>query len=84
MEQKLVEAVRAHVPELLDGKKPPGLLRGEALQKAADELMLLTPAEPQRPGRPDSDGKAVQAITGSLRFVEKIMPRLGVVVHSPA
>ena len=81
MEQKVVEAVRAHMPELLDGKKPAGLLRGEALQKAADELMLRTPAEPQRPGRPDPDGKTVQCITGSLRFVEKIMPRLGVIVH---
>ena len=41
MEQKVVEAARSYMPELLDGTvKKSELLSGVALEKAADALML--------------------------------------------
>ena len=45
MERKVEEAVREHVPELLDGGALTfGLLTGVAFQKAADAMMLQKPA----------------------------------------
>jgi hypothetical protein len=78
MERKVVEAVRAHVPQLLDGGDLGfELLEGVAFQKTADAMRLAKPA----PARLSPDQKQVQQIIGCLKFPEKVMPRLSVALH---
>ena len=78
MERKVDEAVREHLPELLDGGSVSfTVLQGVAFQKAADGMRLLKPAN----AKLDADQKQVQRIIGSLKFPEKVMPRLSVALH---
>ena len=78
MERKIDEAVREHLPALLDGESLGfEVLKGGAFQKAADGMRLVKPV----PAKLSADQKQVQRIIGSLKFPEKVMPRLAVALH---
>ena len=77
MPQKVIEAVRAHVPELLEGK-PTGLPTGKTFIQLADSLQLA----PREPGAKLTSSQAqTQSIIGSLKFIEKVMPKLSLPIH---
>ena len=72
--QKVLEAVKTHLPELLDGVVPPRLLRGKALTDALDVLRLPPPSgEKTAKGGPklSQAGKRFQQIVGSGKFFER-------------
>ena len=72
--QKVLEAVKTHMPELLEGVVPPRLLRGKALTDALDELRLPPPSgEKTAKGSPklSKAGKRFQQIVGSGKFFER-------------
>ena len=75
--QKIVEAVREHVPALLDGKTPKqlGLLTGIKLQQALDSLELGPPRKACK------DTTSTQSVTGSLKFCERVHTRFKLSVH---
>ena len=75
--QKIVEAVREHVPALLDGKTPKqlGLLTGIKLQQALDSLELGPPR------KACADTTSTQSVTGSLKFCERVHTRFKLSVH---
>ena len=76
--QKIVEAARKYLPELLENKRPDGLLVGTALETLLDSLKLA----PEKPAKLDSDQKMVQQILGDLKYFERgSMPRLSLMVH---
>ena len=78
MPDKIDEAVREFLPEILDGSKPDRILTGKALQDAADALRL--PADQPMP-MPKA-GKRVQQALGKLKFPEKrCIPALTLVLH---
>ena len=75
MPQKIIEAAREHMPELLRGDRPT-VLSGKRLTDAADTLQLadrgvkLTPQQVR-----------TQSIIGHLKFVERVQPRLSLILH---
>ena len=75
--QKIIEAAREHLPGLIDGRTPKQLelLTGTALQQALDSLEL----GPAR--KACKDTTAVQSVTGSLKFSERVHKRLKLPVH---
>ena len=75
--QKIIEAAREHLPGLIDGRTPKQLelLTGTALQQALDSLEL----GPAR--KACKDTTAVQSVTGSLKFSERVHTRLKLPVH---
>ena len=77
MPQKIVEAVREHLPELLDGVRPE-LPSNKKLSAMADQLEL---APPHPSGKRSKQQVATQRIIGSLKFVEKVMPKLSMPLH---
>eukprot|EP00966_Prymnesium_polylepis_P188921 4377430-Prymnesium_polylepis.1 len=71
-EQKVVEAARKYLPELLDGITPTQLLTGKQLEQALDNLALPVVAVQ----------KMTQRIIGDLKYFERgSMPRLTRMVH---
>jgi len=76
MPQKIVEAARAHCPELLEGKSP-SVPSGAKLQKLADSLELA----PSKPSKLDKKQVRIQQLIGSLKFIERVHPRISLVLH---
>ena len=76
MPQKIVEAARTHLPELLSGE-PTALPDGKKLHQMADALKL--PKE--RPAKLSRRQVSTQAITGALKFIEKLHPAISLLVH---
>jgi hypothetical protein len=76
LEQKIVEAAREHCPELLSGERPQ-LPSGQALHKMADAMAL--PSE--RAGKLTRRQTSTQRLIGSLKFIERLHPRLSLVLH---
>ena len=74
MPQKVTEAAREHLPELLSGEPPSTPLpKGKALRDMADRLALpavRTAASLVRKQR------RTQQLIGSLKFIERLHPRL--------
>lgn len=77
MEQKIVEAARKHIPEVIEGQEPPDILKGKALRDALDALKLPE----HRPAKLDEQQKGFQACVGSLKYIEKVLMRLAVANH---
>ena len=79
MEEKILEAVRTHMPELLEtDKKPDGILTGTALHEAADALRM---PDAQPLPMPHA-AKRVQKALGSIKFPEKgCIPALTLLTH---
>jgi hypothetical protein len=77
--EKIREAVRAHVPELLTGSKHEyDLLKGKKLQDALDDLVLPK----DRRAKLNAEQKEVQKITGAAKYFERgTCPRLTPMVH---
>ena len=65
MPQKIIEAAREHMPELLRGERPT-LLSGRRLAVAADSLKLA-----DRDGKLTPQQVRTQSIIGHLKFVER-------------
>jgi hypothetical protein len=77
MPQKVTEAARAHAPVLLDGGKL-DLPKGKKLMDMADALVM--PQHP--PGAKLGAGQIeTQQIIGSLKFIEKTMPKISLPLH---
>lgn len=70
--------VDEHFPYFKDGK-PDGILTGKALRDAADALRMPPPSE--RPAKSSENTKRARSVTGALRWIEKVKPRLSVGVH---
>ena len=80
MTQKVLEAVREYLPQLLQGVRPSASLeKGQTLERLADELKL-PPAE-QRRARLDKNQRKVQSIIGSIKFIEKVRVDLSLAMH---
>jgi hypothetical protein len=77
MPQKIDEAARAHIPELLDGGALPRLPADRRLADIGDGLALFTPA----PAKLDLQQVRTQQLIGSLKFIELLHPRLSLVLH---
>jgi hypothetical protein len=77
MPQKIDEAARAHLPELLDGGALPRLPAGRCLADIADGLALVSPA----PAKLDPQQVRTQQLIGSLKFIELYHPRLSLILH---
>jgi len=75
MPQKIIEAAREHMPELLRGERPT-LLSGRRLAVAADSLKLA-----DRDGKLTPQQVRAQSIIGHLKFVERVQPKLCLVLH---
>ena len=75
MPQKIIEAAREHMPELLRGERPT-LLSGRRLAVAADSLKLA-----DRDGKLTPQQVRTQSIIGHLKFVERVQPKLCLVLH---
>jgi hypothetical protein len=78
MPQKVIEATREHLPQLVDNGTAPALPKGRKLQKMADALQL---AERTNGARLTKQQVTTQRIIGSLKFVEKVMPKLTLPLH---
>ena len=77
MSQKVIEAAREHLPELLSASPPPDLPSGSKLHALADAMQLVTP----RPAKLTRVQRATQQLCGSLKFVEKVQPRISLLLH---
>lgn len=76
--QKIVEAAREHYPELLSGERPTSPPpKGAALERLADAMRMPD----ERGGKLSRAQVRTQQLIGSLKFVEKIHPRLSLVLH---
>ena len=75
MPQKIVEAAREHMPELLRSERPT-VLSGKRLADAADSLKLA-----DREGKLSPQQVRTQSTIGHLKFVERVQPRLALVIH---
>lgn len=78
MPQKAIEAAREHYPELLSSDasaSPPP--KGLALRRMADAMAMPT----ERPQRLDRKQVNTQRLIGSLKFMERLHPRLSLVLH---
>ena len=86
LEQKIVEAARAHMPELLDGQRPAnmptgkvkGHVTGGRLQQLADSLELAPRADS---ARLSPSQVRTQQLIGSLKFIERVHPRVSLILH---
>ena len=76
MPQKIVEACREHLPQIVDGKA--SVLSGKKLMDAADSL-ALDPRSPTTKLTPSQ--VKTQRIIGSLKFIERAMPKLSLILH---
>lgn len=77
MPQKIVEAARAHAPALIEGAALDAP-KGKKLVDLADGMQLA----PREPGQTLSKRQTTtQQLIGSLKFIEKIMPRLSLPLH---
>jgi hypothetical protein len=90
MPQKIDEAARAHLPELLDGGALPRLPAGRRLADIADSIVLDSPA-PAGLGLGLGLGlssvrnkSARSSLIGSLKFIELLHPRLSLLLHRPS
>ena len=73
--QKIVEAARAHLPELLK----PGevkLPRGKPLAQMADAMALVP-----NTGKLSHTQVRTQQLIGSLKYIENLHPRISLVMH---
>ena len=77
MPQKIIEAVREHMPELLDESGKVSVPSATSLQKTADTMALpevrpksLTPVQ-----------RKTQKLIGSLKFIERLHPRVTLLLH---
>jgi len=78
MPQKIIEAAREHYPELLSGEQSPSPPpKGLAMRRLADAMAM--PAE--RAGKLTRKQVRTQQLIGSLKFVERLHPRLSLVLH---
>lgn len=77
MSQKVIEAAREHLPELLSASPPPDLPSGSKLHALADAMQLVTP----RPAKLTRVQRATQQLCGSLKFVEKVQPRISLLLN---
>ena len=78
LEQKIVEAARAHMPALLDGDRPKDLPTGKKLEALADSLELATRADS---ARLSPSQVRTQQLIGSVKFIERVHPRASLVLH---
>ena len=86
LEQKVVEAARAHMPELLGEQRPPNLPTGKVkghvtggkLQQLADSLELAPRADS---ARLSPSQVRTQQLIGSLKFIERVHPRVSLILH---
>lgn len=75
--QKCVETARTHLPMLLEGVKP-DTPKGKKLMDMADALMMA----PREPGKPlTKEQVSVQQKIGSLKYIEKVQPKLSLAIH---
>ena len=74
--QKVVEAAREHLPELIEGK-PTNAPTGIALRKLADAMRLPD----ERSAKLNQLQRRTQMLIGSLKFIEKVMPGLSLILH---
>jgi len=74
--QKINEAMRSHLPELINGGDVK-LPAGKALQKLAEGMVLATP----RPGKLAAAQMRTQQLIGSLKFIELLHPRIALILH---
>jgi len=74
--QKINEAMRSHLPELINGGDVK-LPAGKALQKLAEGIVLATP----RPGKLAAAQMRTQQLIGSLKFIEQLHPRIALILH---
>ena len=77
MPEKIEEAVTEYAPELKEGGNN-YLPKGEKLTKMADALKM---PERQIGAKLDKRQVLVQRILGSLKFIEKVQPRLSLILH---
>ena len=83
MEQKVIEAAREHMPELLSGDPvdiPSGTslsVSKKSLCKLADALEMPT----DRTTKLSRRQRQIQQLIGSLKFIEQLHPRLSLVLH---
>lgn len=77
MPQKIDEAARAHLPQLLDGGALPRLPAGRRLSDIADGMALVSPA----PAKLNPQQVRTQQLIGSLKFIELLHPRLSLLLH---
>ena len=75
MPQKIIEAAREHLPELLDGT-PLSLPKGKQLRDMADRLVLVA-----SPGKLTAKQRRTQQLIGSLKFIERLHPRVSLTLH---
>ena len=76
MPQKIIEACGEHLPQIIDGKA--SVLSGKKLMDAADSL-ALDPRSPTTKLTPVQ--VKTQRIIGSLKFIERAMPKLSLILH---
>ena len=76
MPQKVVEAAREHMPELLTETKP-SCPSATSMQKIADAMAM--PTERKKSLTPLQ--RKIQKLIGSLKFIERLHPRLSLVLH---
>ena len=77
LEQKIVEAAREHMPELLEGGRPKDLPIGGRLHAMADAMQLA-----ERTGdRLCPKQVRTQKLIGSLKFIERVHPRATLILH---
>ena len=76
MPQKIVEAAREHMPELLDGSKV-SVPSSTAMQKIADAMRMSD----ERKKTLSPLQRKTQKLIGSLKFIERLHPRLTLTLH---
>ena len=75
--QKCVEMARDHLPILLEGGEP-STPKGKKLMDMADALIMA----PREPGKPlTKEQVSVQQKIGSLKYIEKVQPKLSLAIH---
>ena len=77
MGEKIHEACAEHAPELLQGHPLTDLPHGKRLQDMADHMQLCVP----RPVKLNHRQTETQRLIGSLKFIEKVQPRISLVLH---
>ena len=76
MPQKIIEAAREHMPELIEGGKV-SVPSYTSMQKTADAMCMLT----VRKSVLSPLQRKTQKLIGSLKFIERLHPRLTLVLH---
>ena len=82
MPQKISEAAREHLPQLID-HLPLDLPTGRKLEQMADEMKLqpLTPKGKDERAKLSRDQTRTQQLIGSLKFIERLHPRISLLLH---